>query len=73
MKNNILIIFIFFSACVPKTKMQIDGSRLESLNKMRIPNSSYVLYDYSYAETMAWSSLVTGHTVLLWIQRKYFH
>lgn len=42
----------------------MDESRLESLKRMRIHNSSNVFYHYSYGGLMAWSSSITGKVLI---------
>lgn len=64
MKHIIFSIIIILSACTPKSNTEMDETRLESLKRMRIYNSSNVLYDYSYAGLMAWSSSITGQVLI---------
>lgn len=60
MKNIIIAIIIILSSCTSRSTTKMDETRLESLKRMRINNSSDVFYDYSYSGLMAWSSSITG-------------
>lgn len=55
---------LLFSFCSSKSNSEMDEGRLESLKRMKIPDNSYVFYDYSYAGLMAWSSSITGRVLI---------
>ncbi len=56
-----ILIFLFFAACVNSDSSE---EKLQSLYRQRIPHSKYVIYDFRYSGSMAWSSDYAGATIL---------
>lgn len=54
-----LLMALFLFACSVKDS-QLRDEKLQSLYVLRIPNSSKVIYDYSYQGPMSFSSDITG-------------
>jgi hypothetical protein len=65
MKNNLLIFLATICFACNINKPATDNDRtLESLYRQRIPNSSKVIYAFSYAGAYAWSSSDNGQVIL---------
>ena len=64
MKFIIFLIIIFsLSSCGSTPNSEMDD-RLESLTRMKIHDNSSILYAYSYAGSMAWSSSIIGQVLI---------